>query len=103
MQMFKDSVICVWKVQFRKLIVIDGFFYGTLFVFLAYIQANAQEKFMRIKHAYSALLNSETRRKYDSGNRTSGFSYSTNQRQYTQDEEFYGFGKNCIPVKSVLL
>lgn len=51
---------------------------------------------MRIKHAYNTLLNSESRRKYDSGNRTSDFSYSTAQgfgNQNTQDEEFYGFGK----------
>ncbi|GAV78296.1 DnaJ domain-containing protein [Cephalotus follicularis] len=57
-------------------------------------EANAQEKFMRIKHAYNTLVNSESRRKYDSGNRPSDFSYSTGQRSQshsTQDEEFYGF------------
>ncbi|KAJ4725760.1 Chaperone DnaJ [Melia azedarach] len=57
-------------------------------------EVNAKEKFMRIKHAYNTLLNSESRRKYDSGNRTSDFSYSTAQgfgNQNTQDEEFYGF------------
>ncbi|KAK2642718.1 hypothetical protein Ddye_024481 [Dipteronia dyeriana] len=53
-------------------------------------EANAQEKFMRIKHAYNTLLKSDSRRKYDYGNRSSDFSYSS---QTTQDEEeFYGFG-----------
>ncbi|KAK9176094.1 hypothetical protein WN944_028107 [Citrus x changshan-huyou] len=54
-------------------------------------EPNAEEKFMRIKHAYNTLLNSESRRKYDSGNRTSDFSYSTGPSQNAQDEEFYGF------------
>ncbi|XP_052180156.1 uncharacterized protein LOC127793450 isoform X3 [Diospyros lotus] len=57
-------------------------------------EANAQEKFMRIKHAYNTLLNSESRRRYESGNRSSDYSYSTagrNQSRNTQDEEeFYG-------------
>jgi DnaJ-class molecular chaperone len=61
------------------------------------VQTNAQEKFMRIKHAYNTLLNSESRRKYDAGN-SSGFSYSSGQKTQsssTQDEEeFYGLGKN---------
>ncbi|XP_062172186.1 uncharacterized protein LOC133877788 isoform X2 [Alnus glutinosa] len=59
-------------------------------------EANAQEKFMRIKHAYNTLLSSESRRKYDTGNRRSDYSYSGGQRSQstkTQDEEeeFYGF------------
>ncbi|XP_031249427.1 chaperone protein DnaJ isoform X2 [Pistacia vera] len=58
-------------------------------------EANAQEKFMRIKHAYSTLLNSESRRKYDFGNRSSDFSYTTGQRNQStnaqDEEEFYGF------------
>ncbi|XP_062085019.1 uncharacterized protein LOC133791125 isoform X2 [Humulus lupulus] len=56
-------------------------------------EANAQERFMRIKHAYNTLLSSESRRKYDYGNRDSGFSYSSAQRsRVSQDEEeFYGF------------
>ncbi|XP_022732445.1 chaperone protein DnaJ isoform X2 [Durio zibethinus] len=57
-------------------------------------EANAQEKFMRIKHAYNILLNSESRRRYNYGNRTSDFSYSGTQRSQStnvQDEEFYGF------------
>ncbi|XP_011004310.1 PREDICTED: dnaJ homolog subfamily B member 9 isoform X2 [Populus euphratica] len=58
-------------------------------------ETNAQEKFMRIKHAYNTLVNSESRRKYDAGN-SSGFSYSSGQKTQssnTQDEEdFYGLG-----------
>ena len=57
-------------------------------------EANAQEKFMRIKHAYNALMNSESRRKYDSGSRASNYTYSNaerNQSRDTQEEEFYGF------------
>ncbi|XP_056175865.1 chaperone protein dnaJ A6, chloroplastic isoform X2 [Syzygium oleosum] len=55
-------------------------------------QANAQEKFMRIKHAYNTLLNSrdsDSKRRYNTGNRASGFSYSTEDSS-TLDEEFYG-------------
>jgi len=59
-------------------------------------EAFAQEKFMRIKHAYNTLLDSESRRRYEAGNQTSDYSYSTagrNQSQNTQDEEeFYGIG-----------
>ncbi|GMN24084.1 hypothetical protein TIFTF001_000418 [Ficus carica] len=57
-------------------------------------EANAQEKFMRIKHAYNTLLNSETRRKYDSGSRGSDFSYSAAQRSRVsqEEEEYYGLG-----------
>lgn len=56
---------------------------------------------MRIKHAYNTLLNSEARRKYDSGNSRSDSSYSGAQRsqsRVSQDEEFYGFGKNFILI-----
>lgn len=57
---------------------------------------------MRIKHAYNTLLNSESRRKYDSGSRGSEFSYSGAQRsqsRVSQDEEdFYGFGKSFILI-----
>ncbi|OVA15601.1 DnaJ domain [Macleaya cordata] len=54
-------------------------------------QANAQEKFMRIKHAYNTLLNSESRRKYDYGRGTSRA--ERNQSRSSQEaEEFYGFG-----------
>lgn len=55
-------------------------------------EVNAQEKFMRIKHAYNTLLNSRdsnSKRRYNTGTRASGFSYSTEDRS-TLDEEFYG-------------
>ncbi|GMY39357.1 chaperone protein dnaj [Fagus crenata] len=53
-------------------------------------EANAQEKFMRIKHAYNTLLSSESRRKYNTGNYSSAAQRS--QSTKTQDEEeFYGF------------
>ncbi|KAK4606558.1 hypothetical protein RGQ29_000687 [Quercus rubra] len=58
-------------------------------------EVNAKEKFMRIKHAYNTLMSSESRRKYNTGNRRSDYSYSDAQRSEsttTQDEEFYGFG-----------
>ncbi|KAG6788066.1 hypothetical protein POTOM_004119 [Populus tomentosa] len=68
-------------------------------------ETNAQEKFMRIKHAYNTLLNSESRRKYDAGN-SSGFSYSSGQKTQsssTQDEEdFYGLGV-IMPTTATML
>ncbi|XP_077217101.1 chaperone DnaJ-domain superfamily protein isoform X2 [Tasmannia lanceolata] len=53
-------------------------------------EANAQEKFMRIKHAYNTLVNSESQRKYDFRNQTSDYSNSTS-RNAQDEEEFYGF------------
>ncbi|BFG34082.1 hypothetical protein CerSpe_203560 [Prunus speciosa] len=57
-------------------------------------EANAQEKFMRIKHAYNTLLSSKFRGKYDS-NFGSDYSYSSSQRSQSKnsqdEEEFYGF------------
>ncbi|KAG2310964.1 hypothetical protein Bca52824_022521 [Brassica carinata] len=54
-------------------------------------EANAQEKFLRIKHAYTTLINSESRRKYGSDTRASG--YSTGQTSNSQvEEDFYGLG-----------
>ncbi|KAI3678277.1 hypothetical protein L6452_37564 [Arctium lappa] len=50
-------------------------------------EANAQEKFLRIKHAYNTVLNSDSRRKYDSGNSGTSKAYKP-----VEDEEFYGFG-----------
>ncbi|XP_075521905.1 uncharacterized protein LOC142555116 isoform X2 [Primulina tabacum] len=58
-------------------------------------EPDAQEKFMRIKHAYNSVLTSESRGKYDSGNQGAGFSYSTGtyqRRTREAEEEFYGFG-----------
>lgn len=69
-------------------------------------QKNAQGKFMRIKHAYNTLLNSESRRKYDAGS-SSGFSYSGTERSQSRntqnEEEFYGFGKTNKPTKIFLI
>jgi curved DNA-binding protein CbpA len=48
---------------------------------------------LRIKHAYNTLLNSSSRRKYDSENR--GFNSSQSQSWNQQvEEEFYGLGKD---------
>ncbi|KVH94661.1 DnaJ domain-containing protein, partial [Cynara cardunculus var. scolymus] len=49
-------------------------------------EANAQEKFLRIKHAYNTVLNSDSRKKYDSGNSNTSEAYKR-----AEDEEFYGF------------
>ncbi|KAM1148748.1 hypothetical protein ACFX2B_029118 [Malus domestica] len=58
-------------------------------------EANAQEKFMRIKHAYNTLLSSKSRGKYDS-NFGSDYSYSSAKKKQSKksqdEEEFYGFG-----------
>ncbi|XP_022947292.1 chaperone protein DnaJ isoform X1 [Cucurbita moschata] len=69
-------------------------------------EPNAQEKFMRIKHAYNTLLNSESRRKYDHGNHGSDFSFSSNdfrRSRNTEDEEtFYGLGNVFRDVQIAL-
>ncbi|KAF7823698.1 dnaJ-like protein subfamily B member 8 isoform X1 [Senna tora] len=56
----------------------------------------AQEKFMKIKHAYNTLINSTSRRKYDSGYYGSDSSYYSSQRSQSgnsqAEEEFYGLG-----------
>ncbi|KAK7272053.1 hypothetical protein RJT34_28423 [Clitoria ternatea] len=52
----------------------------------------AQEKFMRIKHAYNSLLNSSSRKKYDSGNRGSDYSQKSQSWNPQAEEEFYGLG-----------
>ncbi|XP_076918881.1 uncharacterized protein LOC143579463 isoform X2 [Bidens hawaiensis] len=51
-------------------------------------EADAQEKFLRIKHAYNTVLNSDSRKKYDSGKRAS----ETYNSKPAEAEEFYGFG-----------
>ncbi|XP_051113399.1 chaperone protein dnaJ 20, chloroplastic [Andrographis paniculata] len=56
-------------------------------------ETGAQEKFMRIKQAYNALLNSKSRDRYDSRNQGSDFSYSASegyQKSRESEEEFYG-------------
>ncbi|XP_010535456.1 PREDICTED: chaperone protein dnaJ 8, chloroplastic isoform X2 [Tarenaya hassleriana] len=59
-------------------------------------EANAQEKFLRIKHAYTTLINSDSRRKFASENRSSDYSYTTGQRSresnVKEEEDFYGLG-----------
>lgn len=60
-------------------------------------EANAQEKFMKIKHAYNVLLNSKSQGKYDRGFYGPEYSYSNStagrnpSRPTKDDEEFYGF------------
>ncbi|XP_010483601.1 PREDICTED: dnaJ homolog subfamily B member 8-like isoform X1 [Camelina sativa] len=58
-------------------------------------EANAQEKFLKIKHAYTTLINSDSRRKY--GSESSRASYSTGQTSRKSDrqveEDFYGLGE----------
>ncbi|XP_006359559.1 chaperone protein DnaJ isoform X1 [Solanum tuberosum] len=58
-------------------------------------ERNAQEKFMRIKHAYNTLLNSKTRKRYDSRSDTSSYSYysgAEQNRSAADEEDFYSFG-----------
>lgn len=57
-------------------------------------EPNAQEKFMRIKHAYNTLLDSNSRLKYDfrkhrdDSRQTSKRGF---QKEFEDEEEFYGF------------
>ncbi|GAA0168717.1 chaperone [Lithospermum erythrorhizon] len=57
-------------------------------------EADAQERFMRIKHAYNTLLNSKTKQSYDNGRGTTDYSYDTAGRSQnkTTEEDFYGLG-----------
>lgn len=58
-------------------------------------EPNAQEKFMRIKHAYNTLLDSNSRLKYDFRNRRADSSQTSKrgfQKKFEDEEEFYGFG-----------
>ncbi|KAG6409902.1 hypothetical protein SASPL_127944 [Salvia splendens] len=58
-------------------------------------EAGAQEKFMRIKHAYNTLLTSKSRGQYDAGKQGSDYSYSAGGYQTSSreaEEEFYGLG-----------
>ncbi|KAK6927003.1 DnaJ domain [Dillenia turbinata] len=60
-------------------------------------EANAQEEFLRIKHAYNTLMNSGSRQRYDSGSQGSDYSYSSagrSQKWNPQvEEDFNGFGE----------
>ncbi|XP_020886215.1 dnaJ homolog subfamily B member 8 isoform X2 [Arabidopsis lyrata subsp. lyrata] len=57
-------------------------------------EANAQEKFLKIKHAYTTLINSDSRRKYGSDSRASGYSTGQTSRKGNSqvEEDFYGLG-----------
>lgn len=55
-------------------------------------EPNAQEKFLRIKHAYNTLMNSESRSKYASSSSDSSWSSSSRESKSAAAEEpFYGF------------
>ncbi|MQL84379.1 hypothetical protein Taro_016892 [Colocasia esculenta] len=58
-------------------------------------EANAQEKFMRIKHAYNSLINADSRQKTDFGDRRSDYSGATSGKNRgwkpEEAEDFYGF------------
>lgn len=58
-------------------------------------EPNAQEKFLRIKHAYNTLMNSESRSKYESSSSSdSSWSSSSKESKSTAaDEPFYGFAE----------
>lgn len=57
-------------------------------------QPSAQEKFLRIKHAYNTLMNSESRSKYANSNSDSSWASSSRESKSTgAEEQFYGFGK----------
>jgi len=49
---------------------------------------------MRIKHAYNTLLNSSSRKRYDSGSQGYDFSQGSQSRSAQPEEEFYGLGKD---------
>ncbi|KAF8708616.1 hypothetical protein HU200_029994 [Digitaria exilis] len=60
-------------------------------------EPNAQEKFLRIKHAYNTLMNSESRSKYASSSSDSSWSSSSSSsresKSTTAEETFYGFAE----------
>lgn len=56
---------------------------------------------MRIKHAYNTLLNSKTRKRYDSRSDTSSYSYysgAEQNRSAADEEDFYSFGKTSLLI-----
>jgi DnaJ-class molecular chaperone len=57
---------------------------------------------MRIKHAYNTLLNSSSRKKYDSGNRGYNSSQRSQSRNPQAEEEFYGLGTNSYSFAVLL-
>ncbi|PAN44258.1 hypothetical protein PAHAL_9G029200 [Panicum hallii] len=58
-------------------------------------EPNAQEKFLRIKHAYNTLMNSESRSKYASSSSDSSWSSSSSResKSTAAEEPFYGFAE----------
>ncbi|XP_062212867.1 uncharacterized protein LOC133913670 [Phragmites australis] len=55
-------------------------------------EADAQEKFLRIKHAYNTLMNSESRSKYANSSSDSSWTSSSRESKSTAaEEQFYGF------------
>jgi len=62
------------------------------------MQPDAQEKFLRIKHAYNTLMNSESRSKYASSSSDSSWSSSSRaSKSAAAEEPFYGFGTEFSP------
>ncbi|KAH7667929.1 DnaJ domain-containing protein [Dioscorea alata] len=55
-------------------------------------EPNAQEKFMRIKHAYNTLLNPDSKYKYAYSSSDYTQTSERNRKTTTQEEDFYGFG-----------
>ncbi|XP_078445372.1 uncharacterized protein LOC144714490 isoform X2 [Wolffia australiana] len=59
-------------------------------------EANAEEKFLRIKHAYNSLISSDPKVKNQFNGTKPGYSSSTYRKDATrkpaESEEFYGFG-----------
>lgn len=55
-------------------------------------ELNAQEKFMRIKHAYNTLLNPDSKFKYAYNSSDYSQTSERNRKTTAQGEEFYGFG-----------
>ncbi|KAJ0962458.1 hypothetical protein J5N97_030286 [Dioscorea zingiberensis] len=55
-------------------------------------EPKAQEKFMRIKHAYNTLLNPDSQFKYAYSSSDYSKTSEGNRKTTTQEEEFYGFG-----------
>uniref|UniRef100_A0ACD6ALP9 Uncharacterized protein n=1 Tax=Avena sativa TaxID=4498 RepID=A0ACD6ALP9_AVESA len=54
-------------------------------------EANAQEKFLRIKHAYNTLMNSESRSKYASSSSPDSSWAPRSRKSADEEEQFYGF------------
>lgn len=71
----------------------DGWLCSPPALWMLSMQPDAQEKFLRIKHAYNTLMNSESRSKYASSRSDSSWSSSSRENKSAAAEEpFYGFG-----------